>query len=74
MKEYTITMNFMIEAEDADYEKINEFAEQLSENIMSDDRLVCNNDIEIVGITVSEIEGDDYEDEDNLYLGHDDDE
>mgnify|MGYP001768056736 CR=1 FL=1 len=72
MKEYTITMNFLVEAEDADYEKINEFAEQLSENIMSDDKLIFNNDIEIIDITIGEVVGDDYEEEDNIFLEDDD--
>jgi hypothetical protein len=62
MKEYTITLNFLVEAEDADFEKINEFAEQLSESIMGDDKLVFNNDIEIIDVTIVEVAGENYED------------
>lgn len=62
MKEYTITMHFMIESKDADYDVINEFAEQLSENIMNDDKLIYGNDIEIVGVAVNDVEIDNFDD------------
>ena len=75
MKEYTITMSFSIEAEDSDYEQITEFAEELSENIMTDDKLIYKNDIEIVGVAIQEIQDHSYgDDEDNMYLDPDDDE
>ena len=73
MKEYTITMNFLVEADDADYEKVSEFAEQLSENIMNYDKLIYKDDIEVVGITVHEVENHN-PDDDNLYLNDDEDE
>jgi len=61
MKEYIITMNFSVEAEEAEFEEISEFAEQLLENIMSDDKLIYKNDIEIVGITIDNIDDLNYE-------------
>ena len=39
MKEYKITMTFSLESEDADYEKISEFAEDLSDRLMNDEKL-----------------------------------
>lgn len=71
MKEYTITMNFVIESEEADYEKISEFAEQLTETIMNDDKIIYGNDIEIVDVTVEEIENHN-NDEENFYMEDDD--
>lgn len=70
MKEYTITMNFMIESEKADYEKISEFAEQLSETIMNNDKIVYGNDIEIIGVSIEEIENHN-PDEENIYMDDD---
>lgn len=71
MKEYTITMNFSVESEEADYEKISEFAEQLSESIMNDDNLIYGDDIEIVDITVHEVENHN-QDEENMYFDNED--
>jgi len=71
MREYTITMNFLIESEDSDYEQITEFAEQLTENIMGNESLIYNNDIEVVGVSIIEIEDHNYDD--NIYLENDDD-
>ena len=71
MKEYTITMNFMIESEEADYEKISEFAEQLTETIMNDDKIIYGNDIEITGVSIEEIENHNPEDEENMYMEDD---
>lgn len=68
MKEYTVTLKFTIESQDADYEKINEFAEKLSENIMDYEALIVDDDVEVTMIEVDSIEdfnddGDYYEDE-----------
>lgn len=72
MKEYTITMNFLVEADDdSDYEKISEFSEQLSENIMSEDKLIYGDGIEIVTVQIHEVE-DHNNYEDNIYLDSDD--
>ena len=68
MKEYKITMTFSIQSEDSDYEKISDFATELSENIMTD---YTTDDIEIVEVNVDEIEdNNDYLDDD--YLDEDD--
>jgi hypothetical protein len=73
MKEYTITMSFSIEAESADYEKVKEFAEKLSESIMNDDDLVSSGDIEISNIEILEVEDHNYDDDDYLDEEDDDD-
>lgn len=71
MKEYTITMKFQVESDESDYEQISEYAEQLCEDIMNDDKLVYQNDIEIVGISIDDVEDNSSYDEDNLYLDDD---
>jgi hypothetical protein len=72
MKEYTIMMKFSVETEnDIDYEKVSEFAEQLTENIMGDDKLVYGDGIEIVGVQIDEVENLNYE-EDDIYLNEED--
>ena len=55
MKEYKITMTFSIEAEDADYEKISEFAEDLSDKLMNDEKL-NKDDIEILNVVIQDVE------------------
>lgn len=72
MKEYSITMNFTIESKNADYDEISEFAEQLAENIMNTDKLIFYNNIEVTDISVHNIEYDNYDEEDNMYLENDD--
>lgn len=68
MKEYKITMTFSIQSENSDYEKISDFATELSENIMSE---YTTDDIEIVDVSIDDIEdNNDYLDDD--YLDNDD--
>ena len=66
MKQYTITMKFRVEAEKANLNKITEYADELSENIMCDNKLVYNDDIEIIDVVVDDIENniDDFDEED----------
>ena len=66
MKEYTVTMNFIIESQNADYERISEFAEELTEKIMEDDNLIYGHDIEIVGVSVEEIVDENFDDYEQL--------
>ena len=62
MKEYIITLNFTVESDDADYDVVNEFAEELAEKIMSNDELTYNDDIEIIEVAVSDVQdNNDYE-------------
>ena len=68
MKEYSITLKFSLESKKADYEDISEFAEKLTEKIMNDDNLIYSNGIEIVEITVNEVE------DNNSYLDIDEEE
>jgi len=66
MKQYTITMKFRVEAEKANLNKITEYADELSENIMGDNKLVYNDDIEIIDVVIDDIENniDDFDDDD----------
>ena len=61
-KEYKIQFTFSIESEDADYERVEQYAQELSESLMQDSTLSYD-DMEIVEIIVSEIEDlNDYDD------------
>ena len=74
MKQYTITMKFRVEAEKANLEKITEYADELSENIMGDNKLVYNNNIEIIDVIVDDIENniDDYDEEEDYSFDEED--
>jgi hypothetical protein len=62
MKEYTITLKFTVESEDSDYDDINEFADELVENIMDNEELIYNDDIEIIEVLVADVQdNNDYE-------------
>lgn len=77
MKEYTITMSFSIEAEKSKLEKIQQFAEELTQKILDDSDLAYSNDIEIVDISIDDIQDHndyDYDDEDDDYSDFDEDE
>lgn len=63
-------MNFMIESEGSDYDRICEFAEQLTEKIMNNDKIIYGNDIEITGVSIEEIENHN-PDEEIFYLEDD---
>ena len=56
MKEYSITLKFSIESKKADYEEVSEFAEKLVEKIMNEDDLIISDGVEIVEISVVEVE------------------
>jgi hypothetical protein len=74
MKQYTITMKFRVEAEKANLNKITEYADELSENIMGDTKLVYNDDIEIIDVVVDDIENniDDYDEEEDYSFDEED--
>jgi len=59
-------MKFRVEAEKANLNKITEYADELSENIMGDNKLVYNDDIEIIDVVIDDIENniDDFDDDD----------
>lgn len=69
MIQYTITMKFRVEAEKATQEKIAEYADELSENIMNDTKLVYGNGIEILDVVVDDIENNigDYEEDEDYF-------
>lgn len=77
MKEYTITMSFSVEAEKSKLEKIQQFADELTQKILEDSELAYSDDIEIVEINVDDIKDHndyDYEDDDDDYNYDDEDE
>lgn len=77
MKEYTITMSLSVEAEKSKLEKIQQFAEELTQKILEDSELTYSGDIEIVEINIDDIQDHndyDYEDEDDYNYDDDEDE
>jgi hypothetical protein len=73
-KEYKIQMTLSIESEDADYERVEQYAQELSESIMQDNTLVYD-DIEIVETVVSDVQDlNDDEDINNSYKEDDEEE
>ena len=72
MKEYTITLSFTVESEEADYERVSEFAEKLSENIMDYEMLIYDDDIEVTSIEVTDIENISGNSDDEYFEGDDD--
>lgn len=62
-------MKFRVEAEKATQEKIAEYADELSENIMNDTKLVYGNGIEILDVVVDDIENNigDYEEDEDYF-------
>lgn len=76
MKEYTITMSFSVEAEKSKLEKIQQFADELTQKILDDSDLAYSDDIEIVDITIDDIQDHndyDYDDEDEDFANYDND-
>ena len=67
-------MKFRVEAEKANLNKITEYADELSENIMGDTKLVYNDDIEIIDVVVDDIENniDDYDEEEDYSFDEED--
>jgi hypothetical protein len=70
MKEYTIKLNLLIETEESDYDRISDYAEEICEKIMNDEKFNYE-DIEVVGVTVDEVE-DFNEDDVDWYANEDD--
>jgi len=70
MKEYTITMNFTVKST-KDYDEMNDFAEQLTEDMMNDEKFIYQYGVEITEINVHNVESD-YDEEENMYLENDD--
>jgi hypothetical protein len=64
-------MSFIIESQNADYERISEFAEDLTEKIMEDDNLIYGHDVEIVGVSVEEIIDENFDEYEQLELEED---
>ena len=70
MREYTITMNFTVKTT-KDYDEMNDFAEHLTEDMMNDEKFICQYGVDITDITVHNIESE-YDEDDNIYLESDD--
>ena len=72
--DWTDPEDFSVEAEKSNLEKINRFAEELSQKIMDDDSLVFDNDIEIVEINVDDVldlNNYDYDEDEDIYEDED---
>jgi len=70
MKEYTITLSLTVHSTKANYEKIAEFADELTETLMND---YSTNMIDIVEASIIEVDDLNDYDKDDDYLEEDDD-
>lgn len=62
IKEYKIQLTFSIESEEADYERVEQFAQELAESLIQDNP-VPYDDIEIVEAVVTDVNDlNDYDD------------
>jgi len=66
-KEFTININITVET-DSDFERVEEYADQLAENIK--ENISISKDIEITDATIINVDGD----RDDFYIQHDDEE
>jgi len=55
MKEYNIKLNFVIEAEESDYDRVEQYAQELVEAILQDDDITYDEDILVVDASVDEV-------------------
>jgi len=66
IKEYKIQLTLSIESEEADYERVEQFAQELAESLIQDNP-VPYDDIEIVEVVANDIQDlNDYDDFRNL--------
>jgi len=72
MKEYTIKLTLIIESQDADYEKISEFAEKLSDSIVDNDELLDEEGVEIISTSFDIVDHNDYSKDDEDFLDEED--
>ena len=72
MKEYTIKLTLIIESQDADYEKISEFAEKLSDSIVDNDELLDEEGVEIISTSFDIVDHSDYSKDDEDFLDEED--
>jgi hypothetical protein len=75
MKEYNIKINLVVEVEDSDYSRVDQYAQELADAIMQDDNLTYDEDIQLVEVTVDDVENlSGYQDEDFEETDKDEDE
>lgn len=56
MKEYTININVVVEAEESDYERVTEYAQDLADNLIQDEDFAYDGDIKILEVQVNDVQ------------------
>lgn len=56
MKEYIINLSVVVEAEESDFERVSDYAEKLSENLLQDENFAYDGDIKILEVNVNQVE------------------
>lgn len=56
MKEYIINLSIVVEAEESDFERVSDYAEKLSENLLQDENFAYDGDIKILEVNVNQVE------------------
>jgi hypothetical protein len=75
MKEYNIKLNLVIEAQDSDYDRVVEYAQEVADALLQDDNITYDEDIEVIEISVDDIHNlSGYQDEDFEETDEDEDE
>ena len=55
MKEYNIKINLVVEAQDSDYDRVEQYAQELVEALIQDDNITYDDDIEIIEVSVDDV-------------------
>lgn len=56
MKEYNIKINISVEAQDADYDRIEQYAQEVAEAILQDENLTYDEDIMVLEVSVDDVQ------------------
>lgn len=72
MKEYNIKINFVVEAQDSDYDRVEQYAQELADAIMQDVDITYDEDIEVIEISVDNVQNLSNYDVDSNFVNDDD--
>jgi len=56
MKEYNIKINISVEATDSDYNRVDQYAQEIADAILQDENLTYDSDIQVVDVVVEEVQ------------------
>ena len=56
MREYTINISIVVEAEESDFERVSEYAQDLVDNLIQDEDFAYDGDIKILEANVDQVQ------------------